>query len=56
MSNTKSGGPAFPFPTLHGSDALEMVRDADNDCDKDGLRRIPEPARAKIDMALDGKP
>lgn len=35
-------------------DALEMVRDADNDCIRDGLphHRIPLMARAKIDAAL----
>jgi hypothetical protein len=33
-------------------DALEMVRDADDDCYKDGLPTIPKPARLKIDAAL----
>lgn len=33
-------------------EALEMVRDADNDCRRDGLRVIPGPARAKIDAAI----
>lgn len=33
-------------------EALEMVRDADNDCHLDGLQTIPSPARAKIDAAL----
>jgi hypothetical protein len=33
-------------------EALEMVRDADNDCEKDGLQRIPPAARCKIDAAL----
>lgn len=33
-------------------EALEMVRDADEDCKRDGLPTIPEPARAKIDRAL----
>lgn len=32
--------------------ALEMVRDADNDCHRDGLETIPRPARQKIDAAL----
>lgn len=32
--------------------ALEMVRDADNDCRSDGFKTIPAPARAKIDAAL----
>jgi hypothetical protein len=34
------------------ADALEMVRDADEDCYKDGLPTIPPAARRKIDMAL----
>jgi hypothetical protein len=33
-------------------EALEMVRDADEDCRKDGLPAIPPEARAKIDEAL----
>lgn len=33
--------------------ALEMVRDADEDCKRDGLRTIPPCARAKIDAAID---
>jgi hypothetical protein len=33
-------------------EALEMVRDADNDCRLDGLPTIPLDARAKIDRAL----
>lgn len=33
--------------------ALEMVRDADDDCARDGLARIPGPARARIDAALE---
>jgi hypothetical protein len=33
-------------------DALEMVRDADEDCKRDGLPTIPPAARAKIDAAL----
>lgn len=33
-------------------EALEMVRDADEDCKRDGLPTIPEIARAKIDAAL----
>ncbi len=33
-------------------EALEMVRDADDDCRLDGLPTIPEPARAKIDAAI----
>jgi hypothetical protein len=32
--------------------ALEMIRDADNDCAKDRLPRIPSPARARIDAAI----
>jgi hypothetical protein len=32
--------------------ALEMVRDADDDCERDELLRIPRLARAKIDAAL----
>lgn len=32
--------------------ALEMVRDADNDCHRDGLETIPRPARQKIDAAI----
>ncbi len=31
---------------------LEMVRDADEDCHKDGLTTIPPVARHRIDMAL----
>ncbi|MBP9786055.1 MAG: hypothetical protein KBC72_00485 [Acinetobacter sp.] len=33
-------------------EALEMVRDADNDCKLDGLQTIPPIARAKIDKAI----
>jgi hypothetical protein len=33
-------------------EALAMVRDADEDCGKDGLPRIPFCARAKIDAAI----
>lgn len=33
-------------------EALEMVRDADEDCKKDGLPTIPDIARSKIDAAL----
>ena len=33
-------------------EALEMVRDADDDCKMDGLQTIPAPARAKIDAAI----
>ncbi|TVR06676.1 MAG: hypothetical protein EA385_15270 [Salinarimonadaceae bacterium] len=33
-------------------EALEMVRDADNDCRADGLRTMPPIVRAKIDAAL----
>lgn len=33
-------------------EALEMVRDADNDCIADGLPTIPEIARRKIDAAI----
>lgn len=32
--------------------ALEMVRDADEDCKTDALRRIPEMARQAIDAAI----
>lgn len=32
--------------------ALEMVRDADEDCKRDGLPTIPAAARAKIDAAI----
>jgi hypothetical protein len=35
---------------LHG--ALEMVRDADEDCHKDGFPTIPKTARHRIDMAI----
>jgi len=34
------------------AEALEMVRDADEDCHKDGLPTIPPVARHKIDQAL----
>ena len=33
-------------------DALEMVRDADDDCRRDGLQTIPNIARTKIGKAL----
>jgi hypothetical protein len=33
-------------------EALVMVRDADNDCHKDGLQTIPPMARQKIDDAI----
>lgn len=33
-------------------EALEMVRDADEDCKRDGLNTMPPMARAKIDAAL----
>lgn len=33
-------------------EALEMVRDADEDCKSDGLPTIPDIARAKIDRAI----
>lgn len=33
-------------------EALEMVRDADDDCLRDGLPTIPPMARAKIDAAM----
>jgi hypothetical protein len=33
-------------------EALTMIRDADNDAERDGLQRIPAPARATIDAAL----
>lgn len=32
--------------------ALVMVRDADDDCHRDGLPTIPGPARGKIDAAI----
>lgn len=32
--------------------ALEMVRDADNDCRLDGLRTLPSFARSKIDQTI----
>ena len=32
--------------------ALQMIRDADNDCKSDGLPRIPAAARATIDAVL----
>jgi hypothetical protein len=34
------------------AETLEMVRDADEDCHKDGLTTIPKAARHRIDMAL----
>jgi len=33
-------------------EALEMIRDADEDCKRDGLTTMPPMARAKIDAAL----
>lgn len=33
-------------------EALTMVRDADEDCRRDGLPTIPAPARAVIDAAI----
>jgi hypothetical protein len=36
-------------------EALIMVRDADDDCHKDGFPTIPPMARAKIDKALGEK-
>jgi hypothetical protein len=33
-------------------EALEMMRDADEDCKRDGLTTMPPMARAKIDAAL----
>ena len=33
-------------------EALVMVRDADEDCKRDGLPTIPSSARAKIDAAI----
>jgi hypothetical protein len=33
-------------------EALIMVRDADDDCRKDGFREMPPPARARIDAAI----
>jgi hypothetical protein len=32
--------------------ALEMIRDADDDCKADGLFTIPAPTRAAIDAAI----
>jgi hypothetical protein len=32
--------------------ALEIVRDADNDCHSDGLQTIPPAVRHEIDLAL----
>ena len=32
--------------------ALEMVRDADEDCKRDGLQTMPHPARVTIDRAI----
>lgn len=32
--------------------ALVMVRDADDDCEKDGLPTIPPGARSRIDAAI----
>lgn len=40
--------------TAHLLEALEMVRDADNDYRRDGLPTIPAAARAKIDAAIVG--
>lgn len=34
------------------AEALQMVRDADDDCRRDGLQTIPPMPRAKIDRAL----
>lgn len=33
-------------------EALKMVRDADDDCKRDGLQTIPPAARATIDAAI----
>ena len=33
-------------------EALKMVRDADDDCKRDGLPTIPPAARATIDVAI----
>ena len=33
-------------------EALEMVRDADDDCKRDGLKTIPSMARNRIDRAI----
>lgn len=33
-------------------EALVMVRDADEDCQRDGLQTIPSSARARIDAAI----
>lgn len=35
-------------------EALRMVRDADDDCHRDGLQTIPPMPRSKIDRALAG--
>ena len=34
-------------------DALRMVRDADEDCRRDGLPTIPTSARFKVDAAIE---
>ena len=41
---------AAAYPDLLA--ALVMVRDADDDCRRDGLPTIPGPARGKIDAAI----
>jgi hypothetical protein len=59
-----SGSPFFPSDEVAAANAklmaaapqlahaLTMVRDADNDAERDGLPRIPAAARATIDAAL----
>jgi hypothetical protein len=37
-------------------EAIEMVRDADDDCKRDGLPIIPPAARAKIDASTLSQP
>ncbi len=34
------------------AEALEMVRDADEDCGKDRLLRMPEMARTRVNQAI----
>lgn len=61
-AGVKERGPAFSFMARdivsllalvdELSGALEMVRDADDDCHKDGLQTIPPVARYRIDQAL----
>ncbi len=58
IAELRAGGPIFDAngylmaaaPDL--LEALYMVRDADNDCHKDGLPTIPPAARRFIDTAI----